>query len=67
MSAFGPSRRELWGRLIASVCALGFIVFVMFGDGVPDWRWLEFTIFSGMFFVWLGVSSVRALWREPSE
>lgn len=67
MSKYGPSRTELRGRLIVSILALGFIVFVMFGDGVPDWRWLEFAIFSGMFFLWLGVSSARALMRPPDR
>jgi hypothetical protein len=63
MSRFGPSRKEHWTRVIVSLTALSFIVFVMFGDGVPDWRWLEFAVYAGMFFSWLGGASARALWR----
>lgn len=63
MSKYGPSRKEHIRRVIVSGAALSFIVFVMFGDGIPDWRWLEFAVYAGMFFVWLGGSSLRALIR----
>jgi|GEM_PF-938293 len=63
MSRFAPSRREHRFRVAVSLTAFAFIGFVMFGDGVPDWRWLEFAVYAGMLFMWLGGSSAYALWR----
>ncbi|CUH59736.1 hypothetical protein [Thalassobacter stenotrophicus] len=63
MSRFAPILREHRFRVAVSLAAFAFIGFVMFGDGVPDWRWLEFAVYAGMFFAWLGGSSAYALWR----
>lgn len=65
---YGPSRGELWFRLIASVFGLGFVGVAIALRGVPSGpAFFELILLGGGFFVALGLFSARSLLKTNRE
>lgn len=49
-SKYGPSRGELWFRLVFSLAGLAFMALAVFYRGITGLAWFEIMIFGGLFF-----------------
>jgi hypothetical protein len=47
---FGPSRGELWFRLIFSLCGLAIMVFALIYRGIGGIAWIEVVLIASVFF-----------------
>jgi hypothetical protein len=62
MSKFGPSRGELWFRLVFSLVGLAMMVFALLTRGFGGIAWVEIVLIASAFFGGTAIWSARRLW-----
>ncbi len=68
MNKFGPSRGELWGRLVFSLAGLGLLSVAIGLRGIPDGPALvEVVGFGSVFFGGTAVWSAWRLFKTPKS
>ncbi len=64
---FGPSRGELWFRLVVSLAGLGLMVFALLFRGIGGIASAEVVLIAGGFFGGTALWTARRLWSKEGK